>query len=289
MEQTSDKMDKSLIEAAGTFRAESFRVPVEAERRLGLWVDRVGRGVERNPPGLFRILGLFGAVLVERGRGHFHSAHGGGREVSEGDTMLLFPEEPSRYYPDGQWSLRWVLWDGPDARGLLELGCFGLERPVVAGAGDCVVRAGAALESLIARESLEDMLERKHVLLGLCLGLRRAAVGGGEGGGRNRLVERAVARIQVDEAANISVEELAAKAKLSVSRFRQVFKDAAGRGPKDYIVAFKMSRAKKHLSAGMSVKEAAAALGYDDPYYFARLFRRVTGVPPGLFRRQRGV
>jgi len=88
--------------------------------------------------------------------------------------MLLFPEEPSRYYPDGQWSLRLVLWDGPDARGLLELGCFGLERPVVVEAGAHIyifefmldVSAEAAFNQIRDKEYwLKHRAEGKDIML----------------------------------------------------------------------------------------------------------------------------
>ncbi len=36
---------------------------------------------------------------------------------------------------------------------------------------------------------------------------------------------------------------------------------------------------------GLSVKEAAARVGYDDPFYFSRVFRSVLGSPPAAFTR----
>jgi AraC-like DNA-binding protein len=36
---------------------------------------------------------------------------------------------------------------------------------------------------------------------------------------------------------------------------------------------------------GQSVKETAAALGYDDPLYFSKQFRRSAGVSPRAYRR----
>jgi len=286
MDFTADKMDNTLIHGAGTFRADNFRIPVDVEKKIGLWVDRVGHCVEKNPPGKFRILQLFGAVLVEKGSGHFHSAHAGKIQVGEGDTMLLFPDEPSQYYPDGQWSLHWVLWDGPDARNIFELGYFNLKKPVVNGAGENMLLANVRLESLIMKETFEDILERKNTLLDLTLALRKAASGEANELARNDLIEKSIAYIQFRERNSLSVKELADMANLSESRFRRVFKDRTGRSPQAYIVSFKMSRAKKYLSSGMVIKEAAAALGYDDHYYFSRLFKQVTGTPPGVFQRQ---
>jgi AraC-like DNA-binding protein len=289
MDFIADKMDKSLIYKTGTFRSENFRIPVDVEKKIGLWVDRIGHNIEKNPPGKFRILPLFGAVLVEKGAGCFHSANGGKFQLGEGDVMLLFPDEPSRYYPDSQWSLRWILWDGPDARDIFELGYFNLKKPVVRDARGIMLRASARLESLIIKETLEDILERKNILLELTLALRKVSSGEANGLKRNDLIEKIIAYIHSSENAKLNVRQLAKMANLSVSRFSWVFKERVGRRPKDYIISHKMSRAKKCLSMNMTLKETSTALGYDDHYYFARLFKQVTGIPPGKFRRQYGI
>ena len=286
MDFMANKMDESLIKALGTYQADNFRIPVDAEKKIGLWVDRVGHGVERNLPGKFRILRLFGAVLVEKGAGRFHSANGGEIQVSEGDAMLLFPDEPSRYYPDSQWSLRWILWDGPDARNIFELGYFDLKKPVVHSAGEIMLLSNLRLESLIMRETLEDILERKNILLDLTLALRKASSEDMNELERNDMIEKSLAYIQSRESASLNVKKLSNMANLSASHFRRVFKIRTGWSPKEYIISFKMSRAKKYLTSGMSLKEAANTLGYEDPYYFARLFKQVTGIPPGAFRRR---
>lgn len=41
-----------------------------------------------------------------------------------------------------------------------------------------------------------------------------------------------------------------------------------------------MERAMHHLEAGLSVGATAAEVGYGDPYYFSRVFKRVVGLSP---------
>jgi YesN/AraC family two-component response regulator len=38
-------------------------------------------------------------------------------------------------------------------------------------------------------------------------------------------------------------------------------------------------------STALSIKEVAAKLGYDDPYYFSRIFQKILGCPPLAYRR----
>jgi AraC-like DNA-binding protein len=47
----------------------------------------------------------------------------------------------------------------------------------------------------------------------------------------------------------------------------------------------RLERARAALARGLSVKQAAAEAGFDDPAYFSRVFRRAFGVAPGRWRR----
>jgi len=48
----------------------------------------------------------------------------------------------------------------------------------------------------------------------------------------------------------------------------------------------RIERAKDFLNAGRSVKETASVLGYPDPYYFSRLFKKYTGTSPKKATRE---
>ncbi len=49
----------------------------------------------------------------------------------------------------------------------------------------------------------------------------------------------------------------------------------------------RLSRAKELLTlTPRSVEDIAATVGFDDPYYFSRLFRRKEGMSPTQFRVQ---
>jgi AraC-like DNA-binding protein len=50
-----------------------------------------------------------------------------------------------------------------------------------------------------------------------------------------------------------------------------------------------MNHARELLnSTGSSVKEIAATMGYDDPFYFSRVFKSVHQVAPAEYRRRNG-
>jgi AraC-like DNA-binding protein len=54
----------------------------------------------------------------------------------------------------------------------------------------------------------------------------------------------------------------------------------------EYVQQQRMGHAKRLLlNTDLSVFQVAARTGYEDPYYFSRLFSRTQGVSPTRFRR----
>lgn len=83
----------------------------------------------------------------------------------------------------------------------------------------------------------------------------------------------------------ITVEKLAEIAGLAQTVFTLKFKSAVGESPIDYVIWQRMQAACRMLFAEeMSVKEVAAALGYDDPLYFSKLFKKSIGIAPSSYR-----
>jgi AraC-like DNA-binding protein len=83
----------------------------------------------------------------------------------------------------------------------------------------------------------------------------------------------------------LQVATLAAQANVSPSHFFALFKRQMGCAPIDYFIRLRMQHACRLLDeTGMSVKEVAAKLGYDDPFYFSRVFKSVNQVAPSEYR-----
>lgn len=85
---------------------------------------------------------------------------------------------------------------------------------------------------------------------------------------------------------DLSLAELAEKAFMSESHFSHVFKDVTGVPPKRYLIAGRVAKAKELLTTtARPVIDIAAELGYDNPQYFSRMFKKETGRTPLEFRR----
>jgi len=99
-------------------------------------------------------------------------------------------------------------------------------------------------------------------------------------------VERSIHFMMANINRPLQVSTLAAQANVSPSHFFALFKQMTGRPPMDYFTKLRMSHACRLLdSTSASVKEVAAALGYNDPFYFSRVFKSVLAVAPVHYRR----
>jgi transcriptional regulator GlxA family with amidase domain len=98
-------------------------------------------------------------------------------------------------------------------------------------------------------------------------------------------IEETVAYMQQHLDQPLQVATLAAKANVSPSQFFLLFKRCVGSAPIDYFIRMRMQRASRLLcDTNLSVKEVAARLGYDDPFYFSRIFKSVNGLAPSDYR-----
>lgn len=102
---------------------------------------------------------------------------------------------------------------------------------------------------------------------------------------RTRRIEQSIAYMREHLDQPLPVAKLAALANVSPSHFFALFKRRTGCPPIDYFIHLRMQHARELLDAGsLHVKEVAAALGYDDPFYFSRVFKAVNSMPPSRYR-----
>jgi AraC-like DNA-binding protein len=83
----------------------------------------------------------------------------------------------------------------------------------------------------------------------------------------------------------LSLSELSQQLKLSAPYLCRIFKEQTGHSPMDYFNRLKIQKACKYLDlTDLKVREVADKLGYDDPYYFSRAFKKVMQSSPANYR-----
>lgn len=87
-----------------------------------------------------------------------------------------------------------------------------------------------------------------------------------------------------------SIERLAVRAGYTRSHFSRLFKTRTGMSPQQYVINARVALAKELLrGTSLSVSEVATRSGYADTYLLSRQFRRLVGVTPSAYRRQKHV
>ena len=281
MDKPAINMDFSLMKTRPVIRSEQFRTPLRLERRIGLWVDRIGSAVDTKLRKPLRILGLYGAVHVMSGAGTFRSERTGRIPISAGDTMLLFPDEPATYAARKKWQTVWIVWDGEEASRLEECGYLDPCRPVVRDVHGAVEEAYRALLPMMAAEDMSSVLRRKNVVLEMIARLHLAGLP--KPSATDKRIKAAITHLTDHCTEPLNIPVVAARFGLSSSHFRHLFQAHTGCGPREFITGLRIARAKKLLARGLPIKQVASQTGYRDIFYFMRVFRRVTGVTAGTF------
>ncbi|MEY9095422.1 response regulator [Paenibacillus sp. RC84] len=83
----------------------------------------------------------------------------------------------------------------------------------------------------------------------------------------------------------ITLEQAAERVHLSLHYFSKMFKRHMGETFIDYVTRLRIERAKELMKNDeLSLKEVCFEVGYKDPNYFSRVFRKVTGISPTGYR-----
>jgi AraC family transcriptional regulator len=155
------------------------------------------------------------------------------------------------------------------------------------GAVDAEMTAGGAGGPLAA-ESLANVLA---VHLVRHLQAPRRSERGRDGALPRGRLRAVVEYVEEHLDAGLTLEQLAAAARLSAYHFARQFKAATGLPPHQYVIARRVERAQQLLQQehDLSLAEVAACAGFSDQSQFCGHFKRVVGVTPGQFRRSAGI
>ena len=101
----------------------------------------------------------------------------------------------------------------------------------------------------------------------------------------HRLFVQFRSMLEKDYTAKHTVQEYADGLNVSVRTLNKCVNDCSGRSPLAFITERIMLEAKRQVRySNLMIKEIAYNLGYEDPSYFVKLFKRQTGMLPSDFR-----
>lgn len=79
----------------------------------------------------------------------------------------------------------------------------------------------------------------------------------------------------------VSLDKISKNMYLSSVYISKIFKEETGDSPINYLIKIRLSKAKQLLTeSNLPIKVVAQSVGYNDAYYFSKLFKKYYGVPP---------
>lgn len=104
-------------------------------------------------------------------------------------------------------------------------------------------------------------------------------------------IVRAISRLRRDFARSLRMDELARELGMSTSAFHQHFKDVTAMSPLQFQKQLRLQEARRlMLGEQLDATSAGYRVGYDDPAYFSREYKRLFGAPPARdIQRLRGI
>lgn len=102
---------------------------------------------------------------------------------------------------------------------------------------------------------------------------------------QNKLVQDALLYLHSHFSAPLRVADLAEQLKVSQQYLTRLFRAETGLSPIKYLNRLRVEKAKEYMrTTQMNISEAASACGFDNIYYFSRLFKQLEGMPPSAYR-----
>lgn len=84
-----------------------------------------------------------------------------------------------------------------------------------------------------------------------------------------------------------AVSRMTKRSGLPARTFKRRFKSVTGYAPIEYVHAIRIEEAKQLLeTTSLPTEEIGAEVGYEDPTFFRRLFKRLSGVTPSNYRKR---
>jgi AraC-like DNA-binding protein len=225
---------------------------------------------------------------VSSGKGVFNFG-GHTYSLTTGDMFLIFPGKTSFYTADSAepWEYYWVGFNGTDAKRLVRLSGFSIENPIL---------------------KLPQVSQVKPLLLNIYNGRGNTPEAEAEMTGylylflsrliknheRNRdsfgmrdYLAKALRFIQYNYADEIGVSDIADYVGISRSQLYRAFISFFNISPNDFLQKYRLNQACSLLrDRSLTIAEVAGSVGYKDPLYFSRVFKKHKGTTPTQYQKK---
>lgn len=229
-------------------------------------------------------------IYVASGKTHFYF-HGEERIVNAEQMVLFQPrqEQHYEYFASDKPEVYWIHFTGSDVKNILRHYNIPLDEPVFY-SGNSSTYAYLFKEIIHElqtcrvgyQELLEMYLKQILLLIERSREERKPTV--------SSFIqdEMELARRYFFEHYNedINIEEYAKSRGMSFSWFSRNFKQLTAKSPMQYVVSVRINNAVSLLgTTSYNINEVSNIVGYDNPLYFSRIFKKVKGISPSEYKK----
>ena len=230
-------------------------------------------------------------ILCLRGQGWVRTG-GETREIIAGDWVWL-PANETHAYGAGHadpWTIAWAHFGGEEVGAWRDLlGAAGASSPSVLALPDdrleeiALDHVYAALERGYA---VRDQVAAAAALRSALSMVTQLAITPRDIRSAHERVAVSVEALRRDWQRPHRLDELATAAGVSVTHYSSLFRRRTGFAPIDFLIRLRVQHACRLLdTTKLPIGEIAERVGFRDPYYFTRCFRRVMGSAPRAYRK----
>ena len=213
-------------------------------------------------------------------------------DLTEGHAIVLPPHIHHRYQADETrpWTIFWIHFVGSEAQDYCQAMNVSAGQPRfwIADLPQITAAFEEVYSYVLGGFTDNDLLGLSTAtarLFGLCRYFQRSP-----DARRRETEERVVAAIrfmQQNVSRTLQLRECADRARWSSPHFNMVFKRHVNIPPMKFFARLKTTRACELLkTTDLTVREIAAQLGFEDPFYFSRFFRRHQNISPSRYRKE---
>jgi len=219
-------------------------------------------------------------LYIESGTARLYY-EGNAYQLSKGQFNIYPPGHPQEYLLEKGTVSYWVHFHGTYAEKMLSDcgltgGVYTAEDPVEA--GKLISQLLHVMKSFGSTSDLQKNALFLSILCALTQKTETASIPDS--------VWPAVRYLQKFYNKNPSTEILADICNLSRSHFLYLFKEFVGTTPHQYLLSIRIEQAKRLLSdSTFSVSDISSMVGFEDSFYFSRIFKKITGVTPREYRK----
>ena len=210
-----------------------------------------------------------------------------------GQGFLIHPNIITSYQADinTPWSYSWIGFDGANAESYLLQTGLSVTNPVFSYQDASTFSSIFSELKALNRNTVVGQIRMIGYLYMLLASLMENSCllsiqGKAFFSSKEEYIKNAIGYIQTNYSRKITIEEIANYIGLNRSYLGVIFKELTGISPQNFMIDFRMDKAKKLLSdISMSIGDVSRSIGYDDPLAFSKIFKKKVGVSPNAYRK----